>query len=185
MHTNFQMKCLCRGAEGVVEVVLVWAVRGQGAEVTTKREREKERGCSLWGQNRRPKPPVPASLSTSPPPDTNNLTHAHARTQPLPYPPCPYTHAPPPPPIPPSPFPSAPSWTQWIFLKLYERGLAYQAEVPVNWCPALGTVLANEEVIDGVREEGAVGAGGVNFEPILEPIWGGQGGLEGGKEDTR
>ena len=34
-------------------------------------------------------------------------------------------------------------WTQWIFLKLYERGLAYQAEVPVNWCPALGTVLAN------------------------------------------
>ncbi|MBT8493892.1 MAG: leucine--tRNA ligase [Deltaproteobacteria bacterium] len=40
-------------------------------------------------------------------------------------------------------------WTQWIFLKLYERGLAYQAEVPVNWCPALGTVLANEEVKDG------------------------------------
>ena len=37
-------------------------------------------------------------------------------------------------------------WTQWIFLKLYERGLAYRAEVPVNWCPALGTVLANEEV---------------------------------------
>lgn len=40
-------------------------------------------------------------------------------------------------------------WTQWIFLKLYERGLAYQAEIPVNWCPALGTVLANEEVKDG------------------------------------
>ena len=40
-------------------------------------------------------------------------------------------------------------WTQWIFLKLYERGLAYQAEVTVNWCPALGTVLANEEVVDG------------------------------------
>src|SRR5690349_13864015 len=40
-------------------------------------------------------------------------------------------------------------WTQWIFLRLYERGLAYQAEVPVNWCPALGTVLANEEVKDG------------------------------------
>jgi leucyl-tRNA synthetase len=37
-------------------------------------------------------------------------------------------------------------WTQWIFLKLFEKGLAYQAEVPVNWCPALGTVLANEEV---------------------------------------
>src|SRR3989338_2308410 len=45
-------------------------------------------------------------------------------------------------------------WTQWIFLKLYERGLAYEAEVPVNWCPALGTVLANEEVIDGVSERG-------------------------------
>jgi leucyl-tRNA synthetase len=40
-------------------------------------------------------------------------------------------------------------WTQWIFLKLYERGLAYLAEVPVNWCPAQGTVLANEEVQDG------------------------------------
>lgn len=40
-------------------------------------------------------------------------------------------------------------WTQWIFLKLYEKGLAYQAEVAVNWCPALGTVLANEEVNDG------------------------------------
>ena len=40
-------------------------------------------------------------------------------------------------------------WTQWIFLKLYEKGLAYMAEVPVNWCPALGTVLANEEVKDG------------------------------------
>jgi leucyl-tRNA synthetase len=40
-------------------------------------------------------------------------------------------------------------WTQWIFLKLYEKGLAYMAEVPVNWCPALATVLANEEVKDG------------------------------------
>jgi leucyl-tRNA synthetase len=45
-------------------------------------------------------------------------------------------------------------WTQWIFLKLYERGLAYQAEVAVNWCPALGTVLANEEIIDGKSERG-------------------------------
>lgn len=44
-------------------------------------------------------------------------------------------------------------WTQWIFLKLYERGLAYLAEVPVNWCPALSTVLANEEVKDGVYIE--------------------------------
>ncbi len=40
-------------------------------------------------------------------------------------------------------------WTQWIFLKLFERGLAYQAEIPVNWCPAQNTVLANEEVKDG------------------------------------
>ncbi len=40
-------------------------------------------------------------------------------------------------------------WTQWIFLKLWEKDLAYLAEVPVNWCPALGTVLANEEVKDG------------------------------------
>ncbi len=38
-------------------------------------------------------------------------------------------------------------WTQWIFLQIFKQGLAYQAEVPVNWCPALGTVLANEEVI--------------------------------------
>ncbi len=45
-------------------------------------------------------------------------------------------------------------WTQWIFKKLYEHGLAYQAEVAVNWCPALGTVLANEEVIDGKSERG-------------------------------
>jgi leucyl-tRNA synthetase len=45
-------------------------------------------------------------------------------------------------------------WTQWIFLQLHERGLAYQAEVPVNWCPELGTVLANEEVIDGRSEVG-------------------------------
>ena len=45
-------------------------------------------------------------------------------------------------------------WTQWIFLLLFRRGLAYQAEVPVNWCPALGTVLANEEVKDGKSERG-------------------------------
>lgn len=45
-------------------------------------------------------------------------------------------------------------WTQWIFLKLYERGLAYEDEVAVNWCPELGTVLANEEVIDGKSEVG-------------------------------
>ncbi|MBD7907885.1 leucine--tRNA ligase [Sporosarcina gallistercoris] len=45
-------------------------------------------------------------------------------------------------------------WTQWIFIQLYKRGLAYMDEVAVNWCPALGTVLANEEVIDGKSERG-------------------------------
>ncbi len=45
-------------------------------------------------------------------------------------------------------------WTQWIFLQLYKKGLAYIDEVAVNWCPALGTVLANEEVIDGKSERG-------------------------------
>ncbi len=45
-------------------------------------------------------------------------------------------------------------WTQWIFLQLFKRGLAYEAEIPVNWCAALGTVLANEEVIDGKSERG-------------------------------
>lgn len=50
--------------------------------------------------------------------------------------------------------PSYYRWTQWIFTKLYEQGLAYEAEVSVNWCPELGTVLANEEVVDGVSERG-------------------------------
>jgi leucyl-tRNA synthetase len=54
-------------------------------------------------------------------------------------------------------------WTQWLFLKLYERGLAYMADVPVNWCPALGTVLANEEVIDGKSERGG-------YEVIRKPM---------------
>lgn len=45
--------------------------------------------------------------------------------------------------------------TQWIFLQLFKRGLAYQSDVAVNWCPALGTVLANEEVIDGLSERGS------------------------------
>jgi leucyl-tRNA synthetase len=44
-------------------------------------------------------------------------------------------------------------WTQWIFLQLHEKGLAYQQAAPVNWCPALATVLANEEVKDGVYIE--------------------------------
>jgi len=50
--------------------------------------------------------------------------------------------------------PSYYKWTQWIFIKLYEKGLAYMDEIEVNWCPALGTVLANEEVIDGKSERG-------------------------------
>jgi leucyl-tRNA synthetase len=54
-------------------------------------------------------------------------------------------------------------WTQWIFLKLFERGLAYVAEVPVNWCPALGTVLANEEIVDGKSEVGG-------FEVVRKPM---------------
>lgn len=45
-------------------------------------------------------------------------------------------------------------WTQWIFIKLFKKGLAYIDEAPVNWCPALGTVLSNEEVIDGKSERG-------------------------------
>jgi len=45
-------------------------------------------------------------------------------------------------------------WTQWIFLQLYKKGLAKQSSVSVNWCPELGTVLANEEVINGLSERG-------------------------------
>ena len=45
-------------------------------------------------------------------------------------------------------------WTQWIFLQLYKKGLAYEAKVPVNWCPELKAVLANEEVVDGLSEIG-------------------------------
>jgi leucyl-tRNA synthetase len=43
-------------------------------------------------------------------------------------------------------------WTQWCFLQLYKRGLAYRSEAPVNWCPSCNTVLANEQVIDGECE---------------------------------
>ena len=50
--------------------------------------------------------------------------------------------------------PSYYKWTQFIFLKLFEKGLAYQKEVPVNWCPALKTVLANDEIVDGKSERG-------------------------------
>ena len=56
-------------------------------------------------------------------------------------------------------------WTQWIFSKLYEKGLAYESFAPVNWCPALGTVLANEEVIDGKSE---VGGHPVEKKPIRQ-----------------
>lgn len=45
-------------------------------------------------------------------------------------------------------------WTQWIFEQMYKKGLAYEAKVPVNWSPDLGTVVANEEVIDGKTERG-------------------------------
>lgn len=45
-------------------------------------------------------------------------------------------------------------WTQWIFTKLYEQGLAYVENMPVNWCPELKTVLANEEVVNGLSERG-------------------------------
>ena len=54
-------------------------------------------------------------------------------------------------------------WTQWIFAKLFEQGLAYESEQPVNWCPELGTVLANEEVINGRSEVG-------NYPVIRKPI---------------
>jgi leucyl-tRNA synthetase len=54
-------------------------------------------------------------------------------------------------------------WTQWIFLRFFERGLASQAEIPVNWCPELGTVLANEEVIDGRSERGG-------FPVVRQPL---------------
>ena len=54
-------------------------------------------------------------------------------------------------------------WTQWIFKQLFERGLAYQEEKPVWWCPELGTTLANEEVIDGKSEVGG-------FDCIRRPL---------------
>ncbi len=45
-------------------------------------------------------------------------------------------------------------WTQWIFLQLFQKGLAYESETPVNWCPQLGTILSNEEIVNGVSERG-------------------------------
>jgi leucyl-tRNA synthetase len=58
-------------------------------------------------------------------------------------------------------------WTQWIFLKLYERGLAVRKKAPVNWCPSCQTVLANEQVIDGECERHA----GVKVEQRLTEQW--------------
>ena len=54
-------------------------------------------------------------------------------------------------------------WTQWIFAELFKRGLAYQSEQPVWWCPELGTTLANEEVIDGKSEVGG-------FDCVRRPL---------------
>lgn len=59
--------------------------------------------------------------------------------------------------------PSFVKWTQWIFTQLFEMDLAYVDEMPVNFCPELGTVLANEEVIDGKSEVGG-------FEVIRKPM---------------
>ncbi|MEM7166570.1 MAG: leucine--tRNA ligase [Planctomycetota bacterium] len=59
--------------------------------------------------------------------------------------------------------PSFYKWTQWIFLRLLEKGLAYQSEATVNWCPELGTVLANDEVIDGKSERGG-------YEVVRKPM---------------
>lgn len=56
-------------------------------------------------------------------------------------------------------------WTQWLFNKLYEKGLAYQADMMVNFCPALGTALANEEVIDG---KSAIGGHPVEKRPLRQ-----------------
>ena len=50
--------------------------------------------------------------------------------------------------------PSFYKWTQWIFIQLFEAGLARQVDMPVNWCEELGTVLANDEIINGVSERG-------------------------------
>ena len=50
--------------------------------------------------------------------------------------------------------PSYYKWTQFLFIQLFKKGLAYQKKVPVNWCPVLRTILANEEVIDGKSERG-------------------------------
>ena len=57
-------------------------------------------------------------------------------------------------------------WTQWIFTLLYKKGLAYEEEVPVNWCPALKTVLANEEVVCGKSEIGGPPGRAAAYEAV-------------------
>lgn len=61
-------------------------------------------------------------------------------------------------------------WTQWIFLKLFEKGLAYQAEMPINWCPSCKIGLANEEVVDGKCERCGAEAGEKNLKQWLLKI---------------
>ena len=53
-------------------------------------------------------------------------------------------------------------WTQWIFMQLYNKGLAYEQEVAVNWCPELKAVLANEEVVNGKSDIGG--------HPVVRPV---------------
>ena len=65
--------------------------------------------------------------------------------------------------------PSYYRWTQWIFLKLYERGLAYRSEAAVNWCPKDQTVLANEQVIDGRCERCGTPVRGAPARAVVLP----------------
>ncbi len=60
-------------------------------------------------------------------------------------------------------------WTQWIFLQLFERGLAYRSEAAVNWCPKDATVLANEQVVDGRCERCGTAGGGAPARAVVLP----------------
>ena len=62
-------------------------------------------------------------------------------------------------------------WTQWIFKQLFNDGLAKQIDMPVNWCPELGTVLANDEVIDGKSERGGYPVIRKNMKQLLLLMW--------------
>ena len=57
-------------------------------------------------------------------------------------------------------------WTQWIFLKLFEKGLAYKKEMPINWCPRCKIGLANEEVVDGTVRTLRPPGGNQGQEPV-------------------